>query len=54
MLLSVPLSVMVKIMLENSGELKWAAVLLGPSPNVPEQSISRRSEDGRKTKTPPS
>lgn len=32
MLLSVPLTMVVKIMLENSEEFRWVAVLLGPSP----------------------
>ena len=32
MLLSVPLTMIVKIMLENTTDLKWIAVLLGPSP----------------------
>lgn len=54
MLLSVPLSVMVKIMLENSGELRWAAVLLGPSPTGSRQEVGRRSAGGRESEAPPS
>jgi hypothetical protein len=32
MFLSVPLTMTAKIYLENSPELRWAAVLLGPNP----------------------
>lgn len=35
MLLSVPLTMTVKITLENTAELRWIAVLLGPSPKPP-------------------
>lgn len=34
MLLSVPLTMIVKIMLENTEDLKWVAVLLGPTPKI--------------------
>lgn len=36
MLLSVPLTMVVKILLENSEDLRWVAVLLGPSGDAPE------------------
>jgi AI-2 transport protein TqsA len=34
MLLSVPLTMIVKIMLENSSQLQWIAVMMGPGPRV--------------------
>ena len=40
MLLSVPLTMIVKIMLENTEELSWVAVLLGPS-GPPRQTLAR-------------
>jgi predicted PurR-regulated permease PerM len=44
MLLSVPLTMIAKIMLENTDDLRWVAVLLGPSPK-PEQ--LRRADQAR-------
>ena len=35
MLLSVPLTVIVKIALEHSDDFRWIAVMLGPAPDVP-------------------
>jgi AI-2 transport protein TqsA len=36
MVLSVPLTMIVKILLEHTHDLKWAAILLGPAPEDPE------------------
>jgi predicted PurR-regulated permease PerM len=44
MLLSVPLTIIVKIMLEGSDEWRWLAVLLGPVPPSPE-SIGGKGEE---------
>ncbi len=38
MILSVPLTMIIKILLNNSTEFHWAAVLLGPSPSVSDAS----------------
>jgi hypothetical protein len=35
MLLSVPLTMVVKILLENSEDLRWVAVLMGPNDAEP-------------------
>jgi len=40
MLLSVPLTMVAKIMLENTDDLRWVAVLLGPSPKPDEDSAA--------------
>jgi AI-2 transport protein TqsA len=40
MLLSVPLTIIVKILLENTGDLHWIAVLLGPVPA--EEALARK------------
>ncbi|MDH3626072.1 MAG: AI-2E family transporter [Acidobacteriota bacterium] len=48
MLLSVPLTMIVKIMLENTSDLRWVGVLLGPSPST----RSIRENPGKKR--PPS
>lgn len=46
MLLSVPLTMIVKIMMENTTDLKWIGVLLGPSPH------SRSTPDATTTTKP--
>ena len=41
MLLSVPLTMIVKIMLENTEDLRWIAILLGPAPGDPKKPRKR-------------
>jgi predicted PurR-regulated permease PerM len=44
MLLSVPLTIIVKIMLEGSDEWRWLAVLLGPPPPTPDPALAESEE----------
>jgi predicted PurR-regulated permease PerM len=44
MLLSVPLTIIVKIMLEGSAEWRWLAVLLGPPLPMPEDGVAEGEE----------
>jgi len=45
MLLSVPLTMIAKIMMENTDDLRWMAVLLGPSPKADDVATAR-ADDG--------
>jgi predicted PurR-regulated permease PerM len=47
MLLSVPLTIIVKIMLEGSEEWRWLAVLLGPPPASPDEPSLREGEESK-------
>jgi predicted PurR-regulated permease PerM len=49
MLLSVPLTIIFKIMLEGSEEWRWLAVLLGPPPDSPDSPVIEGDETGVKT-----
>lgn len=51
MLLSVPLTVVLKIGLEHTDDYRWLAVLLGPSP--PEETSAPAAEPAAKTKAAP-
>jgi predicted PurR-regulated permease PerM len=49
MLLSVPLTIIVKIMLEGSEEWRWLGVLLGPPPLTPEPTLPETEETKART-----
>jgi predicted PurR-regulated permease PerM len=49
MLLSVPLTIIVKIMLEGSDEWRWLAVLLGPPPGALEPTLPETEETKART-----
>jgi AI-2 transport protein TqsA len=52
-LLSVPLTMVVKLVLENDGELGWVAVLLGPAPSEARRSSIAPSELLKRISNPP-